>query len=61
MIIFLFFLNSYCFFNNVAIAAQYALDKLNLKKILIVDWDIHHGQGTQRLFYDDKRFIQNYL
>ncbi|XP_055390251.1 histone deacetylase 6 isoform X2 [Condylostylus longicornis] len=49
--------NGYCFFNNVAVAAQYALDKLKLQKILIVDWDIHHGQGTQRLFYDDPRVL----
>uniref|UniRef100_A0A182QX80 UBP-type domain-containing protein n=1 Tax=Anopheles farauti TaxID=69004 RepID=A0A182QX80_9DIPT len=49
--------NGYCFFNNVAIAAQYALDKLGLRKILIVDWDVHHGQGTQRMFYSDPRVL----
>ncbi|XP_055626253.1 histone deacetylase 6 isoform X1 [Toxorhynchites rutilus septentrionalis] len=49
--------NGYCFFNNVAIAAQHALDKLGLKRILIVDWDVHHGQGTQRMFYDDPRVL----
>lgn len=47
--------NGYCFFNNVAIAAQHALNKRGLKRILIVDWDVHHGQGTQRAFYDDPR------
>lgn len=45
----------YCFFNNVAIATQYLLDSMGLKKILIVDWDIHHGQATQQMFYDDPR------
>lgn len=44
----------YCFFNNVALGAKHAL-KLGLKKILIVDWDVHHGQGTQRMFYNDPR------
>lgn len=47
--------NGYCFFNNVAIAAQHALVKRGLKKIMIIDWDVHHGQGTQRAFYDDPR------
>lgn len=49
--------NGYCFFNNVAVAAKYALDNLNLKRILIIDWDVHHGQGTQRFFYDDPRVL----
>ena len=43
----------FCLFNNVAIAAEYAKKKYNLKRILIVDWDLHHGNGTQRAFYDD--------
>lgn len=47
---------SYCFFNNVALAAKYALDALRLRRILIVDWDVHHGQGTQRFFYEDPRY-----
>lgn len=47
---------SYCFFNNVALAAKYALDTLRLQRILIVDWDVHHGQGTQRFFYEDPRY-----
>lgn len=49
--------NGYCLFNNVAVAAQHALDNLNVKKILIVDWDVHHGQGTQRFFYNDPRVL----
>jgi acetoin utilization deacetylase AcuC-like enzyme len=43
----------FCLFNNVAIAAAYAKEKHGLKKILIVDWDLHHGNGTQHSFYDD--------
>jgi acetoin utilization deacetylase AcuC-like enzyme len=43
----------FCIFNNVAIAAVYAKKKYGLKRILIVDWDLHHGNGTQRAFYDD--------
>jgi acetoin utilization deacetylase AcuC-like enzyme len=43
----------FCLFNNVAIAAQYAKKRHGLKRILIVDWDLHHGNGTQRAFYDD--------
>lgn len=49
--------NGYCFFNNVAIAAQLALDKHAVERILIVDWDVHHGQATQRMFYDDPRVL----
>jgi acetoin utilization deacetylase AcuC-like enzyme len=43
----------YCLFNNVAIAARYLQEKHNLDKILIVDWDVHHGNGTQDIFYED--------
>uniref|UniRef100_A0A1B0DIA4 Histone deacetylase domain-containing protein n=1 Tax=Phlebotomus papatasi TaxID=29031 RepID=A0A1B0DIA4_PHLPP len=49
--------NGYCFFNNVAIAAEEILRRGDIKRILIVDWDIHHGQGTQRMFYDDPRVL----
>lgn len=49
--------NGYCFFNNVAVAAKHALDNKGIKKILIVDFDVHHGQGTQFSFYDDPRVI----
>ena len=42
----------FCLFNNVAIAAGYALRKFKLKKALIIDWDLHHGNGTQHSFYD---------
>ncbi|KAI0215599.1 Histone deacetylase 6 [Lamellibrachia satsuma] len=47
----------YCVFNNAAIAAQHALDQLDLSRVLIVDWDVHHGQATQHMFYDDPRVL----
>lgn len=43
----------FCIFNNVAVAARYVQKKHNLAKVLIVDWDVHHGNGTQDAFYDD--------
>jgi acetoin utilization deacetylase AcuC-like enzyme len=42
----------FCLFNNVAIAADYALRAHKLKKALIIDWDLHHGNGTQHSFYE---------
>ncbi|XP_028170950.1 histone deacetylase 6 [Ostrinia furnacalis] len=47
----------YCFYNNVALAARHAIDKRGLNRILIVDWDVHHGQATQQMFYDDPRVV----
>lgn len=47
----------YCLINNVAVAAAYARDKLNVDKILIVDWDIHIGNGTQSMFLDDPNVL----
>ncbi|XP_055353563.1 histone deacetylase 6-like [Paramacrobiotus metropolitanus] len=47
----------FCFANNVAIAAQHAIEKYGLKRILIVDWDVHHGDGVQELFYKDPRIL----
>ncbi|VDN97124.1 unnamed protein product [Rodentolepis nana] len=47
----------YCVFNNVAIAAKHALTQLVANRILIVDWDIHHGQGTQYAFYNDSKVL----
>jgi acetoin utilization deacetylase AcuC-like enzyme len=43
----------FCLFNNVAIAARYLQENHKLKRILIVDWDVHHGNGTQNCFYQD--------
>lgn len=43
----------FCYFNNIAIAAKYLQIKYRLNKILIVDWDYHHGNSTEFFFYDD--------
>ena len=43
----------FCFYNGVAIAARYAQENYGFKKILIVDWDYHHGDGTEAFFYSD--------
>ncbi|CAG5117385.1 unnamed protein product, partial [Candidula unifasciata] len=43
----------FCFFNNVAVAARFAQVHFGLKRILIVDWDVHHGNATQHQFYTD--------
>lgn len=43
----------FCLFNNVAIAARYAQKTFGINRILIADWDVHHGNGTQEIFYHD--------
>ncbi len=43
----------FCIFNNVAVAARYAQQKHGLDRVLIADWDVHHGNGTQDIFYED--------
>ena len=45
----------FCLFNNVAVAARLALSECSLERVLIVDWDVHHGNGTQELFWGDGR------
>jgi acetoin utilization deacetylase AcuC-like enzyme len=47
----------FCLFNNVAIAARYALDVCGLKRIAIVDFDVHHGNGTEDIFQNDTRAL----
>ncbi|HYG77998.1 MAG TPA: histone deacetylase [Planctomycetota bacterium] len=43
----------FCVFNNIAVGARYAQQKHKIGKVLIVDWDVHHGNGTQDIFYED--------
>jgi acetoin utilization deacetylase AcuC-like enzyme len=43
----------FCLFNNVAVGARVAIKELGLERVLIVDWDVHHGNGTQATFWDD--------
>jgi acetoin utilization deacetylase AcuC-like enzyme len=45
----------FCLFGSVAVAAADAVERLGLSRVLIVDWDVHHGNGTQEMFYDDPR------
>ena len=46
--------NGFCFVNNAAVTARYLQNKFNLKKVAIIDFDVHHGNGTQEIFYTDK-------
>ncbi|GAA6099745.1 histone deacetylase 6 isoform X1, partial [Tachysurus ichikawai] len=46
-------MNGYCMFNNVAVAARYAQKQHGVQRVLIVDWDVHHGQGIQYAFQED--------
>ena len=47
----------FCIFNHIAIAARYAQEEHKIGKVLIVDWDVHHGNGTQDIFYDDESVL----
>ena len=45
----------FCLFNNIALAAHHAIENLGLERVLIIDWDVHHGNGTQNSFYDSEK------
>ncbi|MDB9826729.1 histone deacetylase family protein [Candidatus Pelagibacter sp.] len=47
----------FCIYNNVAVGANYLINKYKLKKIAIIDFDVHHGNGTQDIFYDNKKVL----
>lgn len=47
----------FCFFNNIAVAAVYAKEKYNLERVAIVDFDVHHGNGTENIVKDKKGFL----
>lgn len=47
----------FCLFNHAAVAAQYALHRLGVQRVLIVDWDVHHGNGTMHSFYGSDRVL----
>ncbi len=47
----------FCFFNNVAVAAKYALERHGLKRVAIVDFDVHHGNGTENIVAGDERIL----
>ena len=47
----------FCFFNNIAIAAQYARTKHGAERVAVIDFDVHHGNGTQEIFWNDKNLF----
>jgi acetoin utilization deacetylase AcuC-like enzyme len=47
----------FCIFNNLGITARYAVKRYDFKRILIIDWDIHHGNGLNDTFYEEKRVL----
>ena len=49
--------SGFCIFNNVAVAAAHALDQYGLERVAIVDFDVHHGDGTEDIFHDDPRVM----
>ena len=49
--------SGFCLINNVGIAASYAVNNLGLERVLVLDWDVHHGNGTQHMFYSNKTVL----
>ena len=47
----------FCIYNNVAVGAHYLLEKYKFNKVAIIDFDVHHGNGTQNIFYDNKKVL----
>jgi acetoin utilization deacetylase AcuC-like enzyme len=47
----------FCIFNNVAVGAKYAIQTHGLERVLVIDWDVHHGNGTQNTFYEDPKVL----
>jgi len=47
----------FCFYNNIAVAAAYALDKFKLERVAIIDFDVHHGNGTEDIFNDNQQVM----
>jgi acetoin utilization deacetylase AcuC-like enzyme len=47
----------FCLFNNVAVAARYALDARRLERVMILDWDVHHGNGTNDIFHESDQVL----
>ena len=47
----------FCVYNNVAVGAYYLLEKYNLSKVAIIDFDVHHGNGTQNIFYNNEKVL----
>ena len=47
----------FCIYNNVAVGANYLIKKYNYKKIAIIDFDVHHGNGTQNIFYNNEKVL----
>jgi len=47
----------FCIFNNIAIAAAYLIEEKGLSRVAVVDWDVHHGNGTERIFSEDERVL----
>ncbi len=47
----------FCLYNNVAVAARWAMRELGMRRIMIIDWDLHHGNGTQKSFYDTGKVL----